>query len=111
MNRIKIQGGGFDVYERVEYIRKNTFFLYVVFLEMIDNELIQGNPRLLSILDEEYDRLFCIIDEDNSNYYTFVIDGEEYCTFEKEPRNQGIVFTWNGLIRNNIWFKIQLRSL
>lgn len=47
--------------ERVEYIRKNTFFLYVVFLEMIDNELIQGNPRLLSILDEEY------------------------CTFEKEP--------------------------
>lgn len=95
----------FNDWNRVEYIRKNTFFLYVVFLEMIDDELIQGNPRLLSILDEEYDRLFCIIDEDNSNYYTFVIDGEEYYAFEKEPRNQGIEFTWNGLIRNSIWFK------
>lgn len=55
---------------------------------------------------------FCIIDEYNSNYYTFLIDGEEYYAFEKEPRNQGIEFTWNELIRNSIWFKkIQLRSL
>ena len=92
-------------WEKVEYIRKNTFFLYVVFLGMIEDKLIQDNPSLLSVLDVKYDRLFCIIDEDSSRYYSFVIDGKEYCIFEKEPRNQGIIFKWNGLIRNSIGFK------
>ena len=48
---------------------------------------------------------FNIIDKDSSRYYSFVIDGKEYCAFEKEPRNQGIIFKRNGLIRNSICFK------
>lgn len=89
----------------VEYIRKNTIFLYVVLLGMLEDKLIQGNPVLLNVLDVEYDHLFYIIDKDSSRYYSFVIDGKEYCIFEKEPRIQGIIFEWNGLIRNSIYFK------
>lgn len=90
----------FNDWKKVEYIRQNTFFLYVVFLGMIEE-----NEEVLSLLSEEYDRLFCIIDEDESRYYSFIIKGEEYCVFEKEPRNQGMIYNWNGLIRNRIRFK------
>ena len=45
-------------WEKVEYIRKNTIFLYVVLLGMLEDKLIQGNPMLLNVLDVEYDHLF-----------------------------------------------------
>ena len=93
----------FSDWKRVEQIRNNTIFLYVVLLSMIDDTLISNTPDLLGILDEKYDRLFSIIDKDRSSLYVLEIEGKTYYNMEKEPRYDGIKYTWNGLIRNTIF--------
>lgn len=95
----------FSDWKRVEQIRNNTIFLYVVLLSMIDDTLISNTPDLLGILDEKYDRLFSIIDKDRSSLYVLEIEGKTYYNMEKEPRYDGIKYTWNGLIRNTIFFR------
>ena len=72
---------------------------------MIDDTLISNTPDLLGILDEKYDRLFSIIDKDRSSLYVLEIEGKTYYNMEKEPRYDGIKYTWNGLIRNTIFFR------
>lgn len=95
----------FNDWKRVEQIRNNTIFLYVVFLGMINYAVMTNIPDLLGILDEEYDRLFSIIDREQSRLYVLEINGKEYSKMEKEPRYDGIKYTWNGLIRNTISFR------
>ena len=95
----------FNGWERVEQIRKNTVFLYFTLLGMIDQELISGNHRLLGMLDEAYDQLFCAVDKANANYYLIEIKGKVYSGMEKIRRVDGITYSWNGLIRNKILFR------
>lgn len=95
----------FNDWKRVEQIRNNTIFLYVVLLSAINDDLITNTPDLLGILDEKYDCLFSIVDEDRSSLYVIEMEGKEYSKMEKEPRYEGIKYTWNGLIKNTISFR------
>ena len=93
----------FDSWTRVEIIRRNTLFLYVVLLGAIDQNLI-SDPLVLGILDTEYDRLFCLLDERKDSFFSFELDGREYLGMMKEPRREGMKFDENGLITNRIYF-------
>lgn len=95
----------FNDWERVEQIRKNTIFLYFTLLGMIDEQLISENPKMLGILDDAYDRLFCAVDMARANCYAIEINGKVYSCMEKIQRSVGITYGWNGLIRNKIRFR------
>ena len=95
----------FNSWDKVEQIRTNTIFLYVVLLGAIETDLITKDPTVLGILDIRYDQLFCMIEEHKNEFFTLVIDGKEYTNMEREPRYKGLAFTENGLIMNSLVFK------
>ena len=95
----------FNTWDKVEQIRSNTLFLYVALLGAVDPAVIMSNPAVLGILNAEYDQLFCIIDEQKNDLFSFVLRGKEYSNMRKEFRYKGLVFNKNGLITNTILFK------
>ena len=95
----------FNSWDKVEQIRTNTIFLYVVLLGAIETDLITKDPTVLGILDIRYDQLFCMIEEHKNEFFTLVIDGKEYTNMERVPRYKGLAFTENGLIMNSLVFK------
>ena len=95
----------FNLWDRVEQIRKNTIFLHVVLLGAIDSSLINSDPSILSILNIEYDRLFSLLDKQNDHYFSIELDNKEYLEMRKERRYKGLEFDENGLIMNSITFK------
>ena len=94
----------FSSWDKVEQIRKNTIFLYVVMLGAVDQRYIK-EPAVLGMLNIEYDQLFCIVDGLENETFSFVLEGKEYSKMWKEPRDKGLEFNQNGLIINTIVFK------
>ena len=95
----------FNTWERVEQIRANTIFLYVALLGAIDSSIINSNPAVLGIINIEYDQLFCAIDKQKSNWFSFILKGKEYLKMRKEIRSKGLVFNEYGLITNTVLFQ------
>ena len=95
----------FNSWPKVEQIRKNTIFLYAVLLGSIDSSIIKNDPTVLGVLNIEYDRLFSLLDEQNDNEFSFMLDNVEYSGMRKERRYEGLIFDENGLIMNTITFK------
>lgn len=94
----------FNSWARVDQIRKNTIFLYVVLLGSIDSTIINNDPIILGVLNIDYDRLFFILDENEANYFSFKLKGKEYCAMSKKHRYEGLTFNENGLVVNTIVF-------
>lgn len=92
----------FNNWDRVELIRTNTLFLYVVILGSVDSTLIKYNE---GIIDLKYDELFRILDKQRNDLFYLLINGVEYSEMIIEPRNKGITYNDNGLINNTIVFK------
>lgn len=93
----------FMVWDRVEQIRTNTIFIYVLLINSIESTTL--NDDVLGILDMEYEQLFCAIDMHNDKTFAFVLDGKEYTGMSKERRYKGLSFNENGLILNTVVFK------
>ena len=95
----------FDTWERVEHIRTNTIFLYVALLGSIDSELFQAYPKILEIMNDDFDHLFQILERQRNTHFTLVIDGTEYSDVEMAKRNCGLFFYSSGRIKNTITFR------
>lgn len=95
----------FNNWTRVEQIRNNTIFLYVALLGSVDSKLLSGNPKVLGIINMDYDNMFSILDKQTEYYYTFILNGIEYTEMEKVHRETGLLYNGNGLICNKINFK------
>lgn len=90
-------------WERVDFIRENTIFLYVVLLGATDPVL--KNQKVLGILNMEYDRLFEILDSQNpSSTYSLLIGENEYSNMRKNPRCEGLEYDKYALINNSLTF-------
>ena len=92
----------FNTWERVEQIRANTIFIYVVLLSAINPIYI--TPYLLGIIDDKYDTLFYTLETQSNLRYSVLLEGKEYNGMTIKPRNEGIMFNNNGQIRNTIIF-------
>lgn len=95
----------FDAWERVEYIRENTIFLFVTLLGSVDTTLFAFNPAILGYLNDEYDRLFHLLDSRNERQYTLILKGKEFTDMDKQRRDKGLIFNQNGQIQNTIRFR------
>ena len=91
-------------WDRVEQIRANTLFLYVVLLGSIDPALLKNDPSVLGILNIEYDRLFFVLEGQDTSCYSIEVDGKIHTGMRKEPRCKGLIFNSYGLIMNEITF-------
>ena len=94
-----------DTWDKVETIRSNTYFLYAVLMGSVELSILERDPRRLGIVNDDYNKLFRILDSQNSNYYTLVVDGKEYKGMQKEPRREGLTFNGKGIILNRMNFK------
>lgn len=94
-----------SLWERVNDIRTNTIFLFAVLLGSIDSSLIDNNDNLLSILRDQYEQLFLILDKKTSGFYTIIIKGKEYSNMEKLPRHEGLSYNNYGLVKNSVSFR------
>lgn len=92
-------------WKRVEFIRNNTLFLCVVLLGMLDDYLVNTPSNLLCLLNDEYDSLFKAVDSDESSHYVVKTQEGVFEDMQKQPRREGIVYNWNGQIKNTIKFK------
>lgn len=95
----------FNSWAKVEQIRKNTIFLYVVLLGSIDSPIIKNDSTVLDVLNIEYDKLFSLLDKQNDHIFSFELNNKEYSEMRKERRYEGLKFNENGLIMNTITFK------
>lgn len=95
----------FDAWERVEYIRENTIFLFVTLLGSVDTTLFTFNPAILGYLNDEYDRMFHLLDSRNEHQYTLIFKGKEYTDMDKQRRKKGLTFNQNGQIQNTVQFR------
>lgn len=95
----------FDSWDRVEVIRRNTIFLYVALMGMIDTDKISRNQNIFGILRDDYDRLFRIIERQKDRRYSIRLDGKEYSSLDIERRTTGIHFDKYGLIDTPIKFR------
>jgi len=94
----------FNKWDKVEQIRRNTIFLYVILLGALDPDISYSNPSILGIINDEYDRLFSVIDSCDNVEYSFTINGVRYNEMNKNPRYIGLTYDENGSIKNNIVF-------
>lgn len=94
----------FNDWNRVENIRRNTIFLYMTLLGASDIDQFTSGARIPGTLDETYDSLFYVLDDQRDDYYSITLKGREYSQYMKLRRDEGIVFDQNGLIENTIKF-------
>ena len=78
------------------YIRENTIFLFVTLLGSVDTTLFAFNPAILGYLNDEYDRLFHLIDSRNEHQYTLILKGKEFTDMDKQRRDKDLIFNQNG---------------
>ncbi len=95
----------YNTWDRVEHIRTNTLFLYMALLGSIDSELFRANSKILDFVNDDFDRLFRILDNQQSTCFTLVIDEIEYTDCNIVKRNSGMIFYSSGLIKNTIIFR------
>lgn len=95
----------FKKWDRVDFIRNNTLFLYVTLLGMLDESLTDSSPNLLCLLDNGYDNLFKAVDSNKSFYYVVKTNEGVFKDLQKQQRDEGIEYNWNGQIKNTIKFK------
>ena len=95
----------FNSWERVEHIRDNTVFLFVALLGSVDATLFTYNPGILGYLNDDYDRMFCMLDSRTERQYTLIINGKEYTDMDKQRRDKGLIFNQNGQIQNTVIFR------
>lgn len=96
----------FDDWERVNTIRKNTIFLYVVLLGAADPAFLNRDHKTLGILNMNYDRLFGILEnQDPGATYCFSLKGKEYSNMQKDSRHEGICYNKYSLICNSLTFR------
>lgn len=91
----------FNKWDRVERIRKNTIFLYVVLLGSVDLSKFSFD---LEFLDDRYDRLFELLDNNGDKYYDLVFKDYKFFRMKKERRITGITFDEYGQIENKLTF-------
>ena len=90
-----------DKWDRVEQIRKNTIFLYVVLLGSVD---LSKFPFDLKLLDDRYNRLFELLDKNEEMYYDLVFKDDKFLKMRKERCTAGITFNKYGQIENKMKF-------
>ena len=95
----------FDSWDRVEHIRENTIFLFVTLLGSVDEALLTYNPEILGYLNDDYDRMFRLLDKRKERCFTLILDGKEYTDIDKQQRDKGLTFDENGQIQNKVRFK------
>lgn len=95
----------FNDWQQVKQIRQNTIFLYFAILGVVDTALISDDPATLGLLDTNYDKMFHIIDSQDDNYFTIVLNGKEYPGMRRVFREKGLTFNADGQITNSLTFK------
>lgn len=90
-----------DKWDRVEQIRKNTIFLYVVLLGSVD---LSKFPFDLKLIDDRYNRLFELLDKNEEMYYDLVFKDDKFLKMRKERCTAGITFNKYGQIENKMKF-------
>ena len=96
----------FDDWNRVITIRKNTIFLYTVILGATDPKFLNEKQASLGILHMDYDRLFGILDsQDSGATYCFLLRGMEYSNMQKDFRHEGICYDKYSLVCNSLTFR------
>lgn len=97
----------FNNWERVERIRENTIFLYVILTGAVDINQISNDPiKDLGFLNTEYNCLVCTLDDYPNHFVSLMLNGKFYSEAKVIPRKQGLVFDKNGLITNKIQIEI-----
>lgn len=94
----------FDLWDRVEMIRNNTIFLYVILLGAMNKTLMNKNYSALGIIDESYDYVFEEIDKLSDSIFNIRFKDKEFTDLRKKPRTQRLLFSKYGLIKNSITF-------
>ncbi len=69
-------------WSRVELIRHNTFFLYVLLLEgcKLGDAIVDTKEELVSITDNRLERLYYMISSGKAGVYEFAYEGDEFET-------------------------------
>ena len=97
----------FNNWERVERIRENTIFLYVILTGAVDINQISNDPiKDFGILNTEYNSLVRTLDNQTNHYISLILNGKLYSEAKVIQRKQGLVFDKNGLITNEIQIEI-----
>ena len=94
----------FSSWNRVEQIRINTIFLYVVLSGAAD-PVVMDKVSAFSVLNTDYDRMFYEVDGRNNDVFLLLLGGKEYSEMRLQPRFKGLQFNENGLITNTLIFK------
>ncbi len=94
----------FSDWKRVDIIRSNTFFIYIMLFGAVSIEILKSDDNFLGLIKDDYNKLFQILDSVKSSYFTIVIDGKELVGMEKEQRKQGLSFSKYGVIQNKVLF-------
>lgn len=87
----------FNKWNRVNNIRNNTIFLYVVLLGAINSELIENDKRILDLLDNKYDKVFEIL-SGLCGVYGIEFKDCAYDEVEIQRRDKGKTYDTNGQI-------------
>ena len=67
--------------------------------------ILKSNPKTLGLIDDDYNRLFELLDSRRDATYIILIDGKEYKGMQLTHRAEGVFSDRQGIIKNGLHFR------